>query len=631
MRKLSFIIGLVGLAIFSFGQSPHGDNFKMDCATCHSPESWEVVQKEMTFDHSKTGFDLTGQHLLADCKSCHTDLKFTETKSECISCHTDMHNNTLGADCNRCHTTKSWIVANTTEMHQMGRFPLMGSHAVADCFQCHESATNLQFDPLSIACVDCHRNDYLATTHPNHQSAGYSTDCIQCHSVKAVGWTSTDFEHNFFPLNGGHAISCAECHTSGTFGKISNECISCHQTDFNSTKNPNHQLSGFSENCSECHSLNPGWKPAEFKPHDAMYFPIYSGEHKNEWNSCADCHTNSSNYAEYSCLKCHEHNQSSMDLKHATINGYSYRSNMCYACHPSGDKSSAFSHDATGFPLTGAHTTVDCTSCHTNGFSGLSASCSACHQTNFDNTTNPNHTTSGFPNTCEVCHTTTAWQPSSYDHSLSGFPLTGGHSSVSCAACHNGNYTNMSSTCSSCHTTDFNNTTNPNHTTSGFPNTCEVCHTTTAWQPASYDHSSSGFPLTGAHKSVSCAACHNGNYTNTSSACVSCHTTDFNSTTNPNHKNLNFPTDCESCHTTSAWQPSTFNHDGQYFPIYSGKHRGRWSSCSDCHTLSTNYGVFSCITCHEHNQTSTNADHSGVRNYVYNSTSCYTCHPTGSD
>ena len=42
------------------------------------------------------------------------------------------------------------------------------------------------------------------------------------------------------------------------------------------------------------------------------------------------------------------------------------------------------------------------------------------------------------------------------------------------------------------------------------------------------------------------------------------------------------------------------SHDA-YFPIYSGKHKGEWNDCVDCHIQSSNYKIFSCINCHEHN------------------------------
>ena len=49
-------------------------------------------------------------------------------------------------------------------------------------------------------------------------------------------------------------------------------------------------------------------------------------------------------------------------------------------------------------------------------------------------------------------------------------------------------------------------------------------------------------------------------------------------------------------------------------------------ACTDCHTDQTNYASFSCINCHEHTQSQTDSEHSGVRNYVYSSPACYSCH-----
>jgi uncharacterized paraquat-inducible protein A len=86
------------------------------------------------------------------------------------------------------------------------------------------------------------------------------------------------------------------------------------------------------------------------------------------------------------------------------------------------------------------------------------------------------------------------------------------------------------------------------------------------------------------------------------------------------------------CHTAVTWSGATFDHDGPYFPIYSGKHRGEWDTCSDCHTIPADYAEFTCIACHEHsNQQEVNSDHQGVSGYHYDAHSCYTCHPDGSD
>jgi hypothetical protein len=177
----------------------------------------------------------------------------------------------------------------------------------------------------------------VATTQPNHISVGYSTQCNDCHTVFSKEWKGTGFNHNFFPLTQGHAlINCDQCHTSGSPSKISSECISCHQADYNATTNPAHPALNFSENCTECHTTIPGWKPASFRQHDALSFPIYSGRHQGEWASCTDCHTNTANYKVFSCIDCHAHNKIDMDNKHQGETGYSYNSVSCLNCHPRG-------------------------------------------------------------------------------------------------------------------------------------------------------------------------------------------------------------------------------------------------------------------------------------------------------
>jgi len=165
----------------------------------------------------------------------------------------------------------------------------------------------------------------------------------------------------------------------------------------------------------------------------------------------------------------------------------------------------------------------------------------------------------------------------------------------------------------------------------GIPTTCSTCHTTNPnWQPATFPIHNNYYVLQGAHTTVDCSNCHiGGNYNNTPTTCFGCHQADYNQTTDPNHVVAQFPTDCQLCHSQNAWEPSTFNHDGQYFPIYSGEHQGEWNTCADCHINPGNYNVFSCIDCHEHNQTSMNQEHRGISGYVWNSNACYSCHPNG--
>jgi len=940
MRRLSSIILLVVLSVSLLAQkSPHGDSFKTNCDDCHKTDGWKVDLKTVSFDHAATKFPLVGQHLAVNCKQCHISLDFSKAQTECNSCHTDIHEQTVGNDCARCHTPNSWMVTNITRLHQHSRFPLVGPHTTADCRECHKNlipsnpsastASLLRFDPLGIECYDCHKDNYLATTKPNHSASNYSTNCTDCHNMNSFAWEGAGINHNFFPLTGGHQIDdCKKCHTSGSYSKIPSECVSCHQPDYNSALNPNHKALNFSTICNDCHSLTPGWKPASYADHDAGSFPIYSGKHKGEWNSCSDCHTNPGNYSQFSCTNCHEHsNKGEVDNKHDGVNGYAYNSIACYGCHPTGSGGGTFDHAANGFPLTNGHASVDCAKCHTNGFVGTSNACASCHTNNYTQTSNPNHTAAGisndcatchtttpgwkpasypshsnligvhipianecatchkgnytnapktcydchaanytqsqnpshaaaqFPTTCEDCHSQTAWAPSSFnhdgqyfpintgkhagtwtncnechttpgnyklnscigchdhnqtdmnskhqgvggyqynsaaclachptgialgfDHNSVGFPLTSGHATAQCvnchtngyagtsnacaschtpdyntsvnpnhktlgistecktchtlnpgwepaafpthsnyyviagahvpitndcAACHNGNYTTTPNTCAGCHTPDYNQTTNPNHTTAQFPKTCETCHSQSAWVPATFNHNTV-YPLTGAHATVAtncalchangysntpntcvgchqtnynqsanpnhiaigittdcatchttnpgwepatfpthsnyyvlagahisktCVSCHNGNYTTTPNTCAGCHTTDYNQTTNPNHTSAQFPKTCADCHTQSAWKPANWNHDTQYFPIYSGRHNGEWNTCTDCHKTASNFATFSCIDCHEHNQTDMNSKHKGVNNYTWTSAGCYSCHPKGS-
>ena len=67
-----------------------------------------------------------------------------------------------------------------------------------------------------------------------------------------------------------------------------------------------------------------------------MLFPIDSGAHLGEWNSCADCHVVPSNYSAFECILCHEHNQTDMDNKHDEERDYEYLSTACFSCHPQG-------------------------------------------------------------------------------------------------------------------------------------------------------------------------------------------------------------------------------------------------------------------------------------------------------
>lgn len=213
MQRLSPIIALLLLGLNLSGQSPHGDLLKMDCAQCHHPNGWEIDPKTIAFRHDSTNFPLEGRHASLDCKSCHLKLVFETLSSDCIGCHQDPHEQSVGQDCKRCHTQTDWMVDDTRNLHLKNGFPLLGTHAQADCASCHTSPSRLRFDRIGNDCIQCHRQDYVATTQPNHQQAGYEEKCATCHDPAASQWKAENFVHDFFPLTGGHANqACKACH-----------------------------------------------------------------------------------------------------------------------------------------------------------------------------------------------------------------------------------------------------------------------------------------------------------------------------------------------------------------------------------------------------------------------------------
>lgn len=402
------IIVWLFLLMFSsiLAQSPHGNNLKIDCAQCHNSEGWKMNYETLRFNHTSTGFELEGAHKTIDCKDCHKTLVFENTPNECASCHKDIHNNSVGNDCKRCHSSNDWLVPNITNVHEENGFPLVGSHANLSCVECHTSDNNLTFTRIGNDCISCHLKDYNATSSPNHISAGFSTNCTDCHSpLSTDGWTSSiATNHSFFPLELGHSnLNCTQCHKSGGFEDLSPQCVSCHQQDYNGTANPNHLSSGYSTNCNECHSLNPGWRPA------------------------------------------------------------------------------AANHDF--FPLTLGHSNLNCTDCHlTSNYSDTSPDCFSCHQTDYNQATNPNHASSGFPTSCVDCHTTNPdWKPATFNHN---FPIyNGNHARGSawnqCNECHPtaGDFTVFS--CFGCH--GQNNMDNEHRGINGYAYSnplCLQCHPT---------------------------------------------------------------------------------------------------------------------------------------------------------
>ncbi|MCS7053352.1 MAG: hypothetical protein NZM09_06410 [Ignavibacterium sp.] len=408
MLRLSFLIILIICKVILAQKSPHGKNFKVECEDCHTQFSWKVNLEEIKFDHNKTKFELLGQHKNIDCKSCHIDLKFEQTKINCSECHIDVHKNTLGQDCKRCHTSFSWVIEDINRIHTNSRFPLVGKHKTINCQQCHKFYSTLKFDILDIECYSCHRKDYESASNPNHLLSDFPKNCTDCHNINNQSWSGY-FDHNFFPLLGGHSQrKCSSCHLNNNFTKIDSKCQSCHLNDFNRSQNPNHIRLNISYECNICHSLNPRWKPALFPLHNNFY------------------------------------------------------------------------------PLTGRHNLIKdkCFDCHKGNYSSTPRECVGCHLTNFNQTTSPNHSLLNFPQQCETCHTTNSWIPSNFNHDQMYFPIfSGKHRNTwnDCRICHinTANYGIFS--CLNCHEHRKSRMDDKHRDVPGYvyeSNACLSCHPT---------------------------------------------------------------------------------------------------------------------------------------------------------
>ncbi|MCF8306926.1 MAG: hypothetical protein K9G57_14850 [Ignavibacteriales bacterium] len=606
MYRLSFLI-ILFLSNGIFGQSPHGSNFDIDCLVCHTTDNWKIDRSKLSYDHSTTGFELLGQHKAADCKSCHNTLVFSSSDSRCISCHKDVHENSTGFDCERCHTPESWVVSSITEIHQLGRFPLLGSHAVADCESCHSSSSKLNFVPLGVQCFDCHTEDYNSTQNPNHILSGFSKDCESCHTLTSNSWSGTGFDHNFFPLTGGHSIAtCASCHTSNLFTGLSNQCVSCHLQDFQATVNPSHSQNNFSQDCQTCHTTSPGWQPAQFPGHNNIY-PII-GAHTAIASQCQSCHSAGYTNTPNQCVGCHQDEyNSTVDPPHQTL----AFDTDCTQCHNQNAWSPAdFDHDGPYFPIySGKHRGEwdNCSDCHINSSNYQDFSCINCHEHSNKSEVDSDHQgVNGYQYNSQACYTC---HPSGEgddgpNHANTGFPLTGQHQSVSCADCHQTGYQNTPTDCYSCHLNNYQSA--PNHLPQGYPTDCVICHDTQTWQASTFNHSATNFPLTGSHNAANCSDCHSAGFAGTSAQCSDCHQTDYNSAQNPNHITINTGTDCARCHQTGpGWQPAQYPDHNNVFAL-TNSHSLITVSCSDCHSTgysNTNSDCYSCHTIEYNNST----------------------------
>ena len=313
-----------------------------DSLECHTQRNWEAS----SFNHSTTSFLLEGPHAVPECSACHTPPTATAAlvsgPEDCVVCHqSEYDTNHAGSDistrCVECHSGDTWEGAEFD--HALTSFALEGVHARAACETCHTTPDYGLLFPSPTGqddCVACHQSEY----DTNHAGSGFPTTCRDCHSGDT--WLNATVDHvalsDGFALEGVHATAaCETCHSVPDYGLLfpsptgPDDCVACHQGEYDT----NHAGSGFPTTCMDCHTVQ-AWSPSTFD-HDAQYFPIYSGDHAQEWTGCSDCHTNPANLTQIYCLSCHEHRKEKMDDTHSGEPDYTYTTAACLTCHPRGE------------------------------------------------------------------------------------------------------------------------------------------------------------------------------------------------------------------------------------------------------------------------------------------------------
>ncbi|MEO6209469.1 MAG: cytochrome c3 family protein [Gemmatimonadaceae bacterium] len=333
--------------------------------------------------------------------------------------------------------------------------------------------------------------------------------------------------------------------------------------------------------------------------------------------SCTKCHGTGKGAMTQTCLSCHR------EIQWLVERGRGLHSRdgkaACASCHPDhagtdfdlvkwpeGGRE-RFDHRRAGWALVGKHAETKCSACHKTeyrvspsaalsprkhgaGWVGLEQSCASCHEDVHRKSLGSN---------CARCHDLNAWTSApKFDHDSSSYKLTGKHTDVKCAKCHQAARLSppvdakgallsvfkpvSHKDCVDCHTDPHRGR---------LAGACSKCHTTSSFltiDKRDFDHDATRYPLKGKHASVACATCHVGfpaqGMHPAFATCASCHA-------DPHAGKATLAgrvVGCDGCHTLDGFKPSTFTvsmHARSAYPL-EGRHAT--VSCSACHTAAPN-------------------------------------------
>lgn len=555
------------------------------------------AKRNVSFDHIKTGFPLTGAHVTLPCETCHVQGTFKGTPKKCETCHTRgsrIQTTTFKANnhiattqaCDQCHrSTASW---NVVMFSHVGVVP-------HQCAQCHNGTIVMgkpaNHAPTTSPCDTCHRTTTWMSVGFNHVSVTPGS-CATCHVPGGSGMAKPS---NHIPTT----LSCDACHNTSTYmtstfthsgaqGVLPGQCSTCHNgsyTQWNALgKTPTHVAT--SASCDTCHTG----------------YVTFAGTAGSTFNHAG--------VSPGTCATCHGVTATGKPSNHVpTILS-------CDACHTMGGTfaTSTFTHSATQGVVAG-----QCLTCHNGSYTAwnalakpsnhipTSASCEACHATGgtFTTSTFTHSVTQGvLPGQCASsgCHSGayTAWN-------ALGQPAGHVVTTASCDSCHTSGYSTFAGagfnhtgvapgSCATCHVQGGSGMAKP---TNHIPTTvsCDACHNTTTFATSTFSHSTTQGVLPG---QCATSGCHSGAYTAwnalgkpsghvaTTASCDSCHA-GFTTFANGvfNHTGI-APGTCSTCHTPGG---SGLAAPTNHIPYASQLLAGSSMNCDACHSSTTSFTV----------------------------------------
>ncbi|MFQ6607179.1 MAG: cytochrome c3 family protein [Fidelibacterota bacterium] len=319
---------------------------------------------------------------------------------------------------------------------------------------------------------------------------------------------------------------------------------------------------------------------AQFSPGELSKYHAHLEGNKH----CLECHEQNKKQISDGCIECHS------PLKERITAGRGYhkdKGEACEDCHSDHNGRnfelvywpkdiSQFDHGATGYPLMGKHSALNCSQCHKRDFIhgesiitwaaenrqfpvldrtflGLKQNCLGCHQDVHQGEVSSD---------CVSCHNTSDWKLviSVFDHNRARFHLEGTHLKVDCEKCHRIQTNRVPMVwqltgiafdrCGRCHE-DFHR--------GSYGASCETCHQITNWKTdlKPFDHSVTKYPLIDKHIGIACLKCHKSDLAGglpKYDTCLRCHQDEHYGQFDGRADGG----DCAACHTIKGFKPTTF-------------------------------------------------------------------------